>query len=200
MYNLIGKKFGKLTVIKKDTTQVKRNGESIFWICKCDCGKTTSVRSKSLRRGETKSCGCLHGENHGLRHTKEYNSWAGMKQRCLNPNNEKYPIYGGRGITVCKEWINSFQQFYNDMGSRPSNNHSIDRINNDGNYEPSNCRWSNNTLQSRNRGYNKIKNKKQANKIRYLYASGSYTYQDLADEFKCSKSSIARIINNKTWK
>ena len=120
------------------------------WKCECVCKKIRFVPSGDLRSGHTKSCGCLsadslrkiaykHGEG-GV--TKEYTCWRSMKQRCLDKKCDSYQDYGGRGITVCSEWLNSYQQFLKDMGRKPSETHSIDRINNDGNYEPSNCKWS----------------------------------------------------------
>lgn len=92
-------------------------------------------------------------ELHGLRNTREYKIWSDMRQRCQNPNRNDYARYGGRGIVVCDRWNNSFMAFYEDMGIRPSNKHSIDRIDCDGDYEPSNCRWATTTQQSRNRKY-----------------------------------------------
>lgn len=92
---------------------------------------------------------------HGLRHSSEYSTWVNMKTRCYNPNNEKYPVYGGRGIKVCDRWL-KFQNFYDDMGPRPSENHSLDRIRNDRDYEPSNCRWATQKQQSLNKRRYKV--------------------------------------------
>lgn len=100
-----------------------------------------------MKRGNTK---------HGLCYEPEYNVWSKMKQRCTKPSESRYDRYGGRGISVCKEWMESFEQFYKDMGPRPSHHHSIDRINNDGNYEPSNCRWADFKTQANNKSINRF--------------------------------------------
>lgn len=121
------------------------------------------MTARDLASGNTKSCGCLRRETtslvglakktHGMRDTPEYGVWANMKDRCYNPSSEDYKNYGGRGIKVCERWLNSFENFYEDMGEKPWSKllYSLDRINNDGNYEPSNCRWATVKQQVNNR-------------------------------------------------
>jgi hypothetical protein len=131
----------------------------VFWSCRCDCGRTLDVVAGELRAGQ-KSCGCAraafiadakreHGET-GARTTPEYRTWKAMRERCHSPNHAMFANYGARGITVCERW-GCFENFLADMGRKPSPTHSIDRINNDGNYEPGNCRWATAEEQSRNR-------------------------------------------------
>jgi len=155
--DLTGIKFGRLEALSIDYS---KNTKYIYWLCKCDCGKKVSVKNYNLLSGNTKSCRCLsiltNKENktnikHGLSRSKEYKTWCGMKTRCYNPNDSYYNRYGGRGIKVCGRWLNSFENFLEDMGKRPSPKHSIDRINNDGDYEPSNCKWATGVEQIRNR-------------------------------------------------
>ena len=152
--DLRGKRFGRLVVINR---QGSVSGKSL-WLCLCDCGKSTLVRANSLGR-HTNSCGCLFkelratslpGYKHGKYNTKEYHAWEGMKRRCLYPSHANYENYGGRGIAVCRKWLDSFVEFLNDVGYAPSNAHSIDRINNDGDYEPGNVRWATKSEQSAN--------------------------------------------------
>jgi hypothetical protein len=162
--NLTGQKFGNLTVIR-ESHQV---GKVIFWVCQCDCGKETIVRRCHLTSGHTRSCGCLwvkslkemhvtHGATSNGGPTPEYISWCQMKSRCANPNNEKYPEYGGRGIMVSPRWTgdNGFENFLADMGPRPKGT-SLDRWpnNKDGHYEPGNCRWGTDEQQTRNKRNN----------------------------------------------
>lgn len=131
------------------------------WNCLCDCGRAKIVQSSNLRSGHVTSCGCYSQEirerakshgyaRKGARHS-EYSAWAGMKRRCNNPKNVDFKDYGGRGIMVCDRWRDSFNAFLTDMGRKPSPKHSIDRINVDGNYEPSNCRWATPLEQRSNR-------------------------------------------------
>ena len=157
--DLIGQRFGRLVVISKAPIQ-NRNGKKIaFWNCECDCGKIISTQTHCLRRKKfsTKSCGCYKSDitsarnyKHGHSRSSEYNIWSTMKERCFNPNCTDYPEYGGRGITVCERWKSNFENFLSDMGSKPEGL-SIDRINNNGNYEPNNCRWATTEEQILNR-------------------------------------------------
>ena len=151
--DISGSKIGRLTVLEFGGRS--ESGQSM-WNCKCDCGNTLSVAAGNLQSGHTISCGCYREEirptlaaTHRLAGTPEHNSWAGMKQRCLNPKCHKYPSYGGRGITVCERWM-TFENFLSDMGNRPRGT-SIERKNNDGNYEPGNCIWATPKQQANNR-------------------------------------------------
>jgi len=161
--DLTGKIFGRWTVIKIDG-QDKR--KSYLWLCRCECGKEKTIVGYSLRRGDTKSCGCLRKELTSQRFTKHghrkfnkathiYQIWLSMKQRCTNPNDKDYCNYGDRGITVCKRWM-KFPNFLKDMGEPPTNKHQIDRINNNRGYKPSNCRWATHIQQQRNSRNNNL--------------------------------------------
>lgn len=153
--DLTGRRFGFLTV----SGESERRGKNIMWNCLCDCGNRVVVPRSNLMNGHTKSCGCKTKEMignatrvHGFVGTRLNRIYHGMKSRCYNPNNEKYKDYGGRGITVCDEWKNDFQAFYDwAMSNGYKENLTIDRINVDGNYEPSNCRWADNITQSYNK-------------------------------------------------
>lgn len=152
-----GKSFSRLTIIKEIKSHVTSGGnKQRMVLVKCKCGNTKKVLLGSLISGKTKSCGCLLKEvsilngkrnrKHGARvggvtRDRTYETWRSMKARCLRKNNHNYHLYGARGISICKRWLNSFENFLEDMGERPKNK-TLDRIDSNGNYEPSNCKWS----------------------------------------------------------
>jgi hypothetical protein len=155
--NLVGHIFGRLTV----KSLARRKQGKAIWLCLCQCGKKTEVYGCNLSRGGTNSCGCLKLEApaavviHGKSKSKVHRIWRGMLSRCNNPNEPMYPYYGGRGIKICDRW-KTFINFYEDMGDPPPY-HSIDRFpNNNGNYEPGNCRWATTKEQARNKRNNHI--------------------------------------------
>lgn len=152
----VGRVYGRLTVVAVLTAD--------RWRCRCSCGSVVDVWRANVqaKRENTRSCGCLHAERaaaaattHGATRnrgtTREYRSWSMMKNRCLNPRNPRFASYGGRGIGVCQRWVDSFDSFLADMGPRPSAKHSLDRIDNDGDYTPGNCRWATTSEQNLNR-------------------------------------------------
>lgn len=162
MRDLTGCIFGKLTVLQ--ITPVRVSG-SVIWRCTCTCGNTTEVSSGNLNSGHTKSCGCLqkehvssamtiHGFNKNSAYFSEYKAYLSMIGRCCNSDHAHYKDYGGRGITVCKEWLNSVHCFIKDMGAKPQKGFSLDRIDNNGNYTKSNCRWTTQKMQSNNKRNN----------------------------------------------
>lgn len=156
--DLTGHRFGMLVA---EQPEGKDKQGRILWICKCDCGNTKKIRAVHLRNGAVQSCGCekykkiaakvtIHGYASGGKVRPIYTSWAQMNARCSNPNHNRYHRYGGRGIKVCDQW-KTFEGFLKDMGDSWSEGLSIDRIDNDGDYEPSNCRWSTPKEQAANR-------------------------------------------------
>jgi len=156
----IGKRFSRLVISKFH----HRDGRGMaFYLCVCDCGNKIVTRLSGLKDGHAKSCGCLQKEkvsnvmrSHGFscgssQFVEEYHAWIAMKARCYNEKCKSYSGYGGRGISICERWRESVGNFISDMGKKPGPDYSIDRINNDGNYEPDNCRWTTMKVQSNNR-------------------------------------------------
>lgn len=176
LIDLTNQTFGKLKVVSRADNRVEPSGRSkVYWLCKCECGNEKEIESSSLRAGTSKSCGCVGRgkiKNLNLSHNKyktpEYRAYQKMKERCLNKNVDRYKNYGGRGITICDSWLESFQNFYEDMGERPSPEHSLDRKNVNGNYEKENCRWA-------------TKNQQDNNKVNTIYVQHNNETKSLSD-------------------
>ncbi len=189
--DLIDHNFGKLKVI----SYLHINRGRTFSKCQCKCGNYINVLGTRLTSGNTKSCGCLRNEKlidrrktHGSRKTKEYNTWCHIKARCFNKKHMQFKDYGGRGITVCSEWKNSFIKFLNDIGKAPSSKHSIDRINNNGDYEPKNCKWSTYKEQNSNK---RTKRNVTINGI-------TKSLQDWCDEYHINRGTLKYRLD-KNW-
>lgn len=160
LIDLTGRRFGRLIVLSRAPNT---SGDHVMWLCQCDCGQQKVARGSHMTRWLIQSCGCWSAEQKKLRQTKhgdtpwqqpkaaEYRIWRHMKSRCLNPNVPNFKYYGGRGIRICDEWRDDYEAFLAHVGRRPSPKHSIDRINNDGHYEPGNVRWATSLQQRHNR-------------------------------------------------
>ena len=195
MKNLIGKNFGRLSVIKRMNDDKNRNSR---WLCKCDCGKEKIIYGCSLKSGNTKSCGCLHKEKTSIANTthghskkreesKTYTAWKSMIKRCTNPKDKYYYCYGGRGITVCKRW-RKFVNFLEDMGEAPEG-YQIDRIDNNGNYCKSNCRWVTLKEQARNKRNNHLE----------TYDGKTQCLAVWAEEYQIPYGTLLARINRLGW-
>lgn len=156
--DLSGIRFGRLSVLSR----AESPDYHTRWLCLCDCGNKKIARGATLKNGKTSSCGCYrrehssiinktHGETSGGSFTPEYVSYSRMKDRCFNKNHRQFKDYGGRGITVCDEWISDFPAFLKAMGRKPTQKHTIERVNNDLGYEPGNCRWATRAEQNLNK-------------------------------------------------
>jgi hypothetical protein len=185
---LIGEKFHKLTVISEAAPRrfANSNGPVRYWLCRCDCGEMREVQQSAWIAKRFKSCGCHNKEvqrermtTHGAVKTREYSSWKHAKQRCYNPKHESYHNYGGRGITMCDRWKESPENFLADMGPCPKGC-TLDRIDTNGNYEPSNCKWSTKKEQDRNRRTNKV----------YTVKGVTGCIVELCEHFEISKHSF----------
>jgi hypothetical protein len=179
-----GQRYGKLTVIRK---QIKPTVTGVHFLCRCVCGTKKLVRTDHLAKGITISCGC-HQKTHALSSTRTYRIWMNMKYRCFNPNAPQYKNYGAIGITVADHWLN-FQNFFDDIGHSPTDHHSIDRINVNGNYEPGNCRWATKKEQANNRRNNHIIEFKGQHK----------TLSQWADDLKLPYGILSHRINIYKW-
>ena len=202
--DLKGKRFGRLTILKR-----VENGKwgHTRWLCECDCGNIIEVVGYYLITGHTQSCGCLrkeivrvrslkHGHAKPEAHTKTYQAWQNMLNRCNNPKAEGYKNWGGRGITVCERW-NKFENFLQDMGEVPEGL-TIDRKDNDGNYEPSNCKWATNKEQVRNNRHTKL-NPLKVQVIKKLLKESQLKQWEIAEIFYVNKSTISFIKTGRTW-
>ena len=199
--DMTGKRFGRLIGVSRTGSD---NEGLALWLFKCDCGGQVVATGSRVKRGRTQSCGCMRADEtaksnkekkttHGESTSVEYRIWGHMLERCENQKHKSFPRYGGRGIIVCSRWAD-FSNFLLDMGRRPSPSHSIDRINNDGNYEPGNCRWATPKEQGRNRSNNKIDDAVAA---RIRLAKGSQ--KRIATEFGVSQSLVSLIKIGKAW-
>jgi hypothetical protein len=177
--NILGQKFGKWTVIEfagyKVTSQ-KTGNRQAFWVCECECGNYGEIASNNLKRRVSTQCTSCALVKHGLSDHPLYRTWSMMIDRCYNPNCPHYRYYGGRGVRVCDRWLTGFDHFLADMGEKPSQAHTLDRVAINGNYEPSNCRWADRSTQNVNQRMKKT-NKSGATGVNWHKASNKWVAQ-----------------------
>lgn len=198
--DLTGKRFTRLVV-----RELASQSAPIYWLCDCDCGGTKTVQGGHLKTGNVASCGCLAREitskrsiKHGLHKTKEYKTWQQMKERCLNQKSKNFSGYGGRGISVFDGWISSFDLFLSHVGFCPPECKSLDRINNNGNYEPGNVRWATPAQQSRNTRTTKL-TAEQVTNIRARLRHGEFQ-SSIAQSYGLAQQHVSKIANGHLWK
>lgn len=213
--DMVGQRFGRLLV----TEFVEVRGGHASWRCICDCGATTTVYGHHLRHRThpTQSCGCLARETmetnhlnattHGMTKTAEHHIWNAMKQRCANPRDTGFKYYGGRGITVCDRWLESFEAFYADMGPRPPGL-TLERRDNSQGYSPENCYWATHTQQQRNRrpprewaalpGAFKL-TQEMVDAIRAEYSTGGISQREIAKRYELAQQTVSDIVTRRTW-
>lgn len=202
-----GKRFGRFTVQARASFD-----KETAWHCLCDCGTEKVVRTASLTKGLTLSCGCYHRDKvkarnrrHGYAGSRLYGIWRGMRQRCSNQNDDRWKDYGGRGITVCAEWDSNFVAFKDwSEANGYDDNLSIDRINNDGNYAPDNCRWANLSEQRRNmrpqQKGEKLTREQAAEIKRIISAGGPRGFQkDIAERYGVHRNTVYDIAHGRIW-
>lgn len=180
--NMIGLRYGILTVLS-EVKERNKNGHILYNV-KCDCGKEKIVLGHSLRTGASRSCNKCHllTGGHGMWKSKEFSVWGNMKDRCTNPNNPRYKNYGGKGIIVCERWVNSFPNFFSDMGE--SNGLTLERKDVSGNYEPNNCKWADAKEQARNR----------TNNVRYTYEKETLCVSEWCEKLNMKYSTFTHRI------
>ena len=182
MHQYVGKTFSRLTVVSCEIINGVKHLN-----CVCECGNLKTATLNNVKHEFTRSCGCIFKEQliqanknnatHNKTKTTGYRCWAGIKSRCLNPKVKQFILYGGRGIKICDEWVNSFEKFLEDMGQKPTSKHSLDRIDVNGHYKKSNCRWATSITQGNNRN----------NNVRHLYFGESLTIAEAARKYSLSR-------------